>query len=736
MRQPTSLRSLLLLLIAGSTLPLLVLSLVFGAILVRHERDVVRSSAMDRNRALTTAIDAEVRGHIATLQALSVSSALTRDDLAAFDGQARRILATQPAWRNLLLLAPSGQQLTNTRYPYGMPLPMTVDTDNFARAVSTARPVVGNLTQASQGAFWGVPVRLPIVREGRVVYVLECILDPAFITQLIRKQKYPPEWTIGIADTHARIISRLPERPPGEVLPAATWDTLQRSSEGWFLARTMEGNSSYSAFARSPFTDWTVGTSIPASEVSAAGWHAAGLLGSGALLSLALAALLAWVLGRRVAEPISAIASAARDIGKGPARGLEQVRRSARLREVLEVADALEEAAASIAERENLRQREQEALRAADKAKDEFLAMLGHELRNPLSAITASAHVLRLSQPGAENATRAHAVIDRQARQMTRLVEDLLDVSRLAMGKLTLQPERLDLAVLVAHVVRTWRGARPERSERSMTIELASAVVDADRARTEQIVVNLLDNAEKFSDVHTPITVRVTAEGGWAQLEVRDRGQGIPVDELAHVFELFVQGEQTFDRPQGGIGLGLALVQRLAELQGGKVAAASAGRGKGATFSVRLPLAVAAAPAPAPESAQAPASGPARRVLLVEDNPDGREVLQAMLVLEGHTVRSEATGEAGVAAAQEFAPDIGLVDIGLPGIDGYEVARRIRRLPLPIQPRLIAISGYGQPRDQQLAYEAGFDLHLTKPVAPEFLRSVFSALTQRDSVRA
>lgn len=729
MRSPASLRSTLLLLAAGSIVPLLVLSLVLGSLLIRREEDTVRRAAMDRNHTFSTAIDASMRGHIAALRALGSSESLARGDVGAFAAQAIRVLATQPEWRNILLLSPSGQQLTNTRFAYGTKLPADNGRESLATAVASRDVVIGNLGRGPISGLWGLPVRLPIVQDDQVRYVLELIVEPSSLSRLMSEQGYPADWTIGLVDRHGQIIARLPERPPGERLPDATWQQLQHGNEGWIQARTIEGQRSYSAYTRSPLTRWTVGTSIPASQVGAPLRHAALLFALGALLSLALAMLFAWRIGRRIAEPIGRIAAVARALGSGPAPELGSIGRAAHVREVLDVARALDDAAASIAEREALRQREQEALRAADRAKDEFLAMLGHELRNPLSAITASAHVLRLSKPGADTAARAHAVIDRQARQMTRLVEDLLDVSRLAMRKVTLQRDRLDLAALVSQVVGTWCEARTGRSQRPVSIEAAPALVEADRARIEQVIANLLDNAEKFSERDAPIEIRLRADGGWAVLEVRDHGRGIPADELPHVFELFVQGAQSFDRPHGGIGLGLTLVKRLVELHGGSVTAESGGPGQGAAFTIRLPL-VAGSALPSADACVAQGS-PARRVLIVEDNEDGRAVLEALLALEGHVVRSEASGVAGVQAAEEFAPDIALVDIGLPDIDGYEVARRIRALHQTPSPRLVAVSGYGQPRDQELAYEAGFDLHLVKPVSPDFLQTVFAAMTTR-----
>src|SRR5581483_3750154 len=333
----------------------------------------------------------------------------------------------------------------------------------------------------------------------------------------------------------------------------------------------LEGRDTYTAYETSQLTGWTVGVAIPTEELNAVGYRAGMYLLIGTLVSLLVALAFAYGLSRYIAAPIAMLADAARRIGREPQPdALAAVRSDPRVKEVFEVASALEDAAALLQERESLRQREQHALLAADKAKDEFLAMLGHELRNPLSSIVASAHVLRLSKPGAQASTQAHEVIERQARQMARLVEDLLDVSRLAMGKLTLHRERVELGALTRRVVTTWQQTRQGR-ETHTSCELTTAWVDADRTRIEQILTNLLDNAEKFSPGRCRIHVGVRVANGHALLEVADEGQGIAPEDINHVFELFVQGPQPFDRPQGGIGLGLTLAKRFAEMHGGTI---------------------------------------------------------------------------------------------------------------------------------------------------------------------
>jgi CheY-like chemotaxis protein len=308
---------------------------------------------------------------------------------------------------------------------------------------------------------------------------------------------------------------------------------------------------------------------------------------------------------------------------------------------------------------------------------------------------------------------------------MARLVGDLLDISRVSMGKVALERERFDLAEAVRNLVNVWRASgRLERH--NVMLEVRPVWVDADRARIEQILSNLLDNAVKFTPAGRGIGVSVRPEDEMALLRVADEGEGLAPGSAERMFDLFVQGERGLDRSAGGLGVGLALVKRLTELHGGTVSAASPGAGLGTSFTIRLPSVLApAGQATAPET---PVRVAPRRVLIVEDNDDMRQMLHETLVFSGHDVREAPDGASGLALAAEALPDVALIDIGLPDVDGYEVARRLRAAPGGRRMGLIAITGYGQAEDQRRAYEAGFDAHLTKPVAPERLKQVMAGL--------
>jgi PAS domain S-box-containing protein len=358
---------------------------------------------------------------------------------------------------------------------------------------------------------------------------------------------------------------------------------------------------------------------------------------------------------------------------------------------------------------------------AANRAKDTFLAMLGHELRNPLGAISSAVQVLGHPAAGDEEIGPARDVIERQARHLGRIVDDLLDVSRAVSGKIALQRDAVDVADVVQRALRLLGNTGSTEAHR-ISVDAASVWILGDAVRMEQVVTNLMHNALKYTPPGGTIDLAVRAENGMAVLSVRDSGVGIPAALLPRVFDVFVQGDHSLDRTAGGLGIGLTLVRGIVELHGGTVEATSEGLGKGSCFTVRLP-AMGPVSSPAPKAPSVP-SGPARRILVVEDNDDAREMLCRMLRLLGHEVHDAADGASGADAAIRLAPELVLVDIGLPGIDGYEVARRIRNTPAGAALHLIAVTGYGLPEDRERTRAAGYDDHLVKPIDPERLAAL------------
>ncbi len=369
----------------------------------------------------------------------------------------------------------------------------------------------------------------------------------------------------------------------------------------------------------------------------------------------------------------------------------------------------------------------QAVLRAIDRRKDEFLAVLSHELRNPLAPIKNSLFVLERAAPGSERARNAQAIIDRQVSHLTRLVDDMLDVTRITQGKIHLNLEPVELGELLRRALADHRV-----SFEAHGINLREKIgagpfwVDGDADRLTQAFSNVLGNAEKFTPRGGEVVVSLECFGGSAVARVSDSGAGIAPDVLPHVFEIFQQAPQTIDRSRGGLGLGLPTVKGLIDLHHGQVSIASEGPGHGTELTIQLP--VREAPKVAP-TVEAPPETPPRRVLVIEDNVDSAESLKDALVYWGHEVQVAFDGPSGLAAAPAFRPDVVICDIGLPGMDGYDVARAFRADPRSRGVQLVALSGYTQAADLEKASAAGFVRHLAKPVRLDTLDRLFAELT-------
>jgi signal transduction histidine kinase/ActR/RegA family two-component response regulator len=430
------------------------------------------------------------------------------------------------------------------------------------------------------------------------------------------------------------------------------------------------------------------------------------LIAVGTLGAIALSALLSIQLARRISGPLAWVTATVKAL-----RTSDPVDRPAtaiRVREVDEASRALAEAVQAARARET-------SLRRADRVKDEFFAMLSHELRNPLGALAAASQILGRTGATDPAASQAIEVVARQVEQMTRLVEDLLDISRVTRGKLSLTRRPVNLAEVTEAAVRAMH-ASGQLDRHELRLELSTAWVHADEARLAQIVSNLVGNAVKFTPEAGEITVRVQREGQTALLRVKDSGIGMSPELAQRVFDLFVQGEQSRG---GGLGIGLTLVKHLAELQGGQAFAASSGPGQGSVFTVSLPVTETSATVQVRPAAQPKRSR--HRIVLIEDNEDARRTLMTALSMDGHEVFEAADGDAGIRTVEQVNPDVAIVDVGLPGLNGYQVAQRLRAGHGDDNMVLIALTGFGQPDSLRRAHEAGFDEYVTKPIAPERL---------------
>jgi len=368
-----------------------------------------------------------------------------------------------------------------------------------------------------------------------------------------------------------------------------------------------------------------------------------------------------------------------------------------------------------------------------ERRKDEFLAMLAHELRNPLAPVAAAAQLLKLPGLNMERAALVGDIVERQVRHMKKLVDDLLDVSRVTRGLITLQIEPVDLDDVVAAAIEQVQPVLRAAGHRwNCSSSPRGLRVAGDRIRLVQVLVNLLNNAAKYSPPGSLIELDVRREGNLAVVGVRDNGLGIDADFLPRVFELFSQATRTPDRSQGGLGIGLALVKSLAEMHGGRVSAASDGLGRGSTFAVTLPLAPGTAEAQHAAEDGHPSSAACKplRIMVVDDNDDAASTLAALLELSGHEVHTAGDAWTALAEAPAFGAQVYVLDIGLPQIDGYELARRLRAQPSSSSATYIALSGYGQSRDRELSREAGFDTHLVKPVGLDDLEEVLRRVAE------
>ncbi|MBC7954908.1 MAG: response regulator, partial [Cytophagales bacterium] len=376
-------------------------------------------------------------------------------------------------------------------------------------------------------------------------------------------------------------------------------------------------------------------------------------------------------------------------------------------------------------------------LQEAGRRKDEFLAMLSHELRNPLAPIRTALEVIRRIAPPDPKLNRTTDIMVRQVRQMTRLIDELLDVARISQGKIVLAREKVDLNAVISQSVETAQPLIDARGQSLRVVPLAEPMwLQGDFARLAQIVSNLLNNASKYSERGTAIELHASLDGYGAVIRVRDQGIGIDAQLLPRIFDLFTQGSRGLDRAQGGLGVGLTLARRLTEMHGGRLEAASEGAGRGSEFTLHLPcvgLVAGGDSAPAVFEALPP---PACRVLVVDDNRDAAQSVASFLELGGHEVRTAADGGEALLAAELFGPDVVLLDIGLPVLDGYEVALRLRQTPAGRRALLMALTGYGQREDRLSAEAAGFDHHFVKPADPAVLLACIEAWLRERSATA
>jgi signal transduction histidine kinase/ActR/RegA family two-component response regulator len=719
------LRRRLFKLVAAGLLPLALISGAGLFSLVEQQRAQADRTGLEIARALATAVNAELRRSMAVLQVLAASPLIETPGDAGFQRLARNVLATLPDWRAIVLADADGRVLMHTSFAVNNGAPRLAERASFEQAVRTQQPTVGSLARGPRGE-WGIALRFPILQDGRLKYVLSGVITPGSMLEVMQRQQVPKDGVVSVFDDQGLRVVRSHDQEKWVGMPASP--SLQQlmaadADEGTGLTHALEGQAVHTAFVRLRPAGWSVAIGLPVASVESNAYQAIVTHGGGIALSLVLGALGASWVARSINRPIGELRDAAVALGRGePPR----VPRS-NILEVQEVADALTAAARLRADGERETETARKQAEAANRAKDEFLAMLGHELRNPLAPIVTALHLMALRQD--IGTLRERQMIERQVAHLSRLVDDLLDVSRITQRKVKLERARVDVHSVLARALELARPALDARGHHvSAPIREHGVQVDADLLRLAQVFSNLLTNAAKFTEPPGRIALRLGLEPDWVEVSVEDEGVGIAPELLPRVFEMFVQGEQALDRRAGGLGLGLAIAKTLVEMHGGHIGAHSAGAGQGSRFVVRLPRAQTTQ-AIRPEPVTAAAGGAAQgRLLIVDDNLDAAESLAWLLREIGYEVHTAPDAPAALAWLDGALPDLIVLDIGLPGMDGYGLASALRADPRFATTPLVALTGYGGEQDRARALAARFDEHLVKPVDIDRLLEVLQHL--------
>ena len=724
-------RAHLALIVTATLIPVIVFSAVALNLLLDAERKAALKTLRETARSAALIVDRDLGIAEAGLRVLATSQRLATGDLNGFYQQAKSADRSSTAWT--MLLDANGLPLINTGQPLGAPMPPAVSAQTIEAVTRTRATVVSNLSAGGVEQPFVTTLAIPVPLDGGQRYVLATAFSSAHFNPVFTQQGTPSSWTIAIIDRDGNFIARSrraelmlgkPARP--ELIAAAN-----ASAEGELRHKTWEGVDSYDVYTHSALSGWTVAVAVPADAIESAARHAVMVAALGLLAAVLAAAGTAALVSRRLVESIQGVDAAAAALVRGETpdtirTGVEEMDHLASSISGAGLILMQEKLSRQNAETERARLLENERLarqlaEQQNGAKDQFLAMLGHELRNPLSAISGAIAVMKARDASAALNVRAHTIIERQTNHLSHIVDDLLDLSRMSMGKITLDKQPLDLAAVVNANVDTLHAAG-RVGQCDIDIEAESAWIDADRTRLDQIIGNVIGNALKFSSLKGRIDIMVVRDVTDAVLTIRDFGIGIPAELMPNIFDAFVQGAAQADHAFGGLGIGLNLVRQLVGLHAGTITIASAGSGKGTTVMIRLPLSRMELVADSAASAPTHVSLlPMSTVLLIEDNVDSREMMAMLLGMLGYKVLEAANGEQGLKLARCEQPAIAVVDIGLPDMDGYEVARQLRTDAELHNMTLIALTGYGQEADRQRALAAGFDSHLVKPLDMDVL---------------
>lgn len=717
------LRSVLFALAMSTAAPLVLLFIVSAVYVYKHDTGNIVDAALARNGATLEAVDAEIRGSMVTLRSLASSAALARGDIKAFHDESRIILGAEPLWRNIILSAAGGEQLSSARFDWGTPLRLAaVEPRSLATAISTGQPTIGSLASPSENpGNSGVPVRWPIVNNGRTTYVITAVLRPEAFQDILSRQRLPGEWVSGIVGTDGRLIARVPTGIPGTAASADYLKATKAAKEGWYRGKTLEGEDTYTAFSRSSLTGWSIGYAMPANVILGGARRAAYLLVVGLMLSVACGLSLSIWLTKRVTGAVNKITEAAQSIGTDRSIGVP----ISNIREIDGLAHAIDITSASVHDRDvqllkSKAELERQAveLRDKDDNRSRFLALLSHELRNPLAPLRTGLGILKL-RPDETRRAATEAMMNRQITHLTRLIDDLLDIGRIDRGQIELKLAPTDLLTITRHAIEAVESAVTARKHQLTIVMPQEPIwINGDPVRLEQIIGNVLTNAIKYTPAGGRVALEISELSNLATLSVSDSGIGFDRDERDRLFEMFTRLPNADGEDAGGLGIGLSLAKALVELHGGEISADSSGNGKGATFTIQLPI---TGRPPDRRSDSTIREKLTARVVIADDNTDAAESLAEFLRLQGATVHVARDGMQAIELIRSVRPTVSLIDINMPLADGYEVARRLRDEGWTEAMALIALTGMGQQDDRRLGQSAGFDLHVVKPVDVELL---------------
>jgi signal transduction histidine kinase/ActR/RegA family two-component response regulator len=577
---------------------------------------------------------------------------------------------------------------------------------------------------------WVATVAAPVRLRGEHQHVLGVLLVVTDVGDMEKSLRDDTslgksgDTILGVREkTQVRFLFPPRNGPVADAMPADSFPALTAATEGretFTKGADYRGVQVVAAGVPVGYGDWGLVVKMDTHEAYLPVQHVLQMEVLAGIVVTGLGLIAAYIVARRFTRPVRQLAQAATRIAEGDYETSIPVKSGD---EFGALSADFNEMTLAIRARRTERDRAEEALRNADRRKDEFLAMLGHELRNPLSAIANAVRLWNVAGEDRNAVELARGVIERQTTNLSRLVDDLLDVARITEGKIDLRKRAVDVNEVIRQAVEAVRPAiDQQRHELQLILEHdATLWVDADPTRLEQIITNLLTNAIKYTRKGGEIRIEARRDGGEAVISVRDTGIGIAPRMLPHIFDLFTQADHSLERSIGGLGIGLSLCRRLVDLHGGTITASSEGVGRGSTFSVRMPTISAPEPAMLPQPPEQPEKpSRQRRILLVDDNQDTVRSLARLLQLRGHEVATAFDGVAALKLAQEFQPDFLLLDLGLPGLDGYELARRLRAQGFVNTP-IVAISGYAQEGDRIRSRQAGFNYHFAKPVDFEAL---------------